>query len=196
MSMGDGKAKNVLEYLDNLVEKGKASKGAIAPLKVAFAKVVQTIDGDGWEDVDVKSIDLEDYMNRFSNLTMGRYSSDSLVVYKSRANKVLNWYAQFIDKPGWTPDVARRTQTAKSKPTIKPTPINSKHTQVTPAGPSQPPEISHMPNRVIYPYPLLDGQLIQISLPIKLTKKDAIRIAAFVESIAVDEPLAIGPGNA
>lgn len=191
MSMGDGKAKNALEYLDNLIEKGKATKGAIAPLKVAFTQVVRVIDGDNWEETVVKSIDVEDYMARFANLTMGKYSSDSLTVYKSRVNKVVSWYIQFLDKPGWSPDVQKRNRTPKITPDKeKVTPAQTPQTSSasTAANPQSMPEIANTPGRILYPYPLMDGQLIHISLPVKLSKEDAKRIGAFIESIAIDMP--------
>lgn len=193
MSMGDGKAKNVLEYLDNLIEKGKATKGAIAPLKVAFTQVIRVVDGDSWEETVVKSIDVEDYMARFANLTMGKYSSDSLTVYKSRVNKVVSWYTQFLDKPGWTPDVQKRNRAPKaviaSKQKIETTQPASVQASSQSGAPQSMPEIANTPGRILYPYPLLDGQLIHISLPIKLMKSDARRIAAFIESIAIDPPV-------
>lgn len=192
MSMGDGKAKNVLEYLDNLIEKGKATKGAIVPLKVAFTQVIRVVDGDNWEDTNVKGVDVEDYMARFANLTMGKYSSDSLTVYKSRVNKVVSWYTQFLDKPGWTPDVQRRNRAPKGPISVKqkvaPTQSISSQTPNQPGVPQSMPEIANTPGRILYPYPLSDGQLIHISLPVKLLKSDAHRIAAFIESIAIDLP--------
>lgn len=191
MSMGDGKAKNALEYLDNLIEKGKATKGAIAPLKVAFTQVVRVIDGDDWEETVVKSIDVEDYMARFANLTMGKYSSDSLTVYKSRVNKVVSWYIQFLDKPGWSPDVQKRNRAPKIMPDKEKT-ARAQTPQSPPSGtatnPQSMPEIANTPGRILYPYPLMDGQLIHISLPVKLSKEDAKRIGAFIESIAIDMP--------
>ncbi len=190
MSMGDGKAENVLEYLDNLVEKGKATGGAVRPLKTAFAKVLQIVDGENWRVTDVRSIDVEDYMSRFANLTMGKYSSGSLIEYKSRVNKVTAWYINFLNNPGWAPSVQKRNRTAKapsdkltSKPTDQPAKPPSHHEP-----PQAMPVVASAPGRVLYPYPLLDGQLIHISLPIKLSKDDAKRIAAFIESIAVEFP--------
>ncbi len=192
MSMGDGKAKNVLEYLDNLIEKGKATKGAVVPLKVAFTQVVRVVDGDNWEETDVKGVDVEDYMARFANLTMGKYSSDSLTVYKSRVNKVVSWYTQFLDKPGWTPDVQRRNRAPKATISVKQkvAPVQPTSTQPPnqPGAPQSMPEIANTPGRILYPYPLSDGQLIHISLPVKLLRSDARRIAAFIESIAIDLP--------
>ncbi len=192
MSMGDGKAKNVLEYLDNLTEKGKATPGAITPLKIAFTKVVQVVDGENWESTEVKNIDVEDYLSRFANLTMGKYTSDSLTAYKSRVNKAVSWYTQFLDKPGWTPDIQRRNRGPKAS-TIKET----QKADSTPASEALKPQqdssqlistIHNVPGRILYPYPLLDGQLVHISLPVKLSKNDAKRIGAFIESIAIDMP--------
>lgn len=191
MSMGDGKAKNALEYLDNLIEKGKATKGAISPLKIAFTKVVQVVDGDNWEQTEVKGIDVEDYLSRFANLTMGKYSSDSLTVYKSRVNKVVNWYTQFLDKPGWTPDVQRRNRAPKTETkkgqSIAVTESQTTAPYVAPSTPQSMASIANTSNRILYPYPLLDGQLVHISLPVRLLKEDAKRIGAFIESIAITE---------
>jgi len=192
MSMGDGKAKNVLEYLDNLTEKGKATTGAITPLKIAFTKVVQVVDGENWENTEVKNIDVEDYLSRFANLTMGKYTSDSLTAYKSRVNKAVSWYIQFLDKPGWTPDIQRRNRSPKASATNETQKATS-----TPANETLRPQpdssqlisaIPNVPGRILYPYPLSDGQLVHISLPVKLSKNDAKRIGAFIESIAIDIP--------
>lgn len=190
MSMGDGKAKNVIEYLDNLVDKGKATRGAISPLKITFIKVLQTIDGDNWEETSVRAINVEDYMERFSNLTMGKYATDSLTVYKSRLNKVVAWYKQFLDSPGWTPDVQKRNRTTKIKADSNMTAdlITSKRPLAASLANSDlQSSIANAANRVLYPYPLINGQLIHISLPLKFSKQDAKRIAAFIESIAIDE---------
>jgi hypothetical protein len=198
--MGDGKAKSVIDYLENLVDKGKASAGAIGPLKIAFTKVMQTVDGKSWKEVDVKTVDLEDYMTRFANLTMGKYSTYSLAAYKTRAGKALTWYLKFLETPGWTPSIQRRKLAEKPKPKAEaPKPPTAPEnvseqppvalTATTPTAAPQPapatlPEASS--DRILYPYPLSDGQLIHISLPVKLSKLDAKRIGAFIDSIAVD----------
>lgn len=188
MSMGDGKAVNVIEYLDNLIEKGKATTGAIRPLKISFSKVMQVIEGDSWESADVKVIDIDDYMSRFGILTMGKYASDSLITYKSRFNKAVTWYLQFLDKPGWTPEVQRRNRTPKAATKSKVTAsVNQSHIHtpvVTVAS-----EVSALSakDRIVYPYPLISGEIVQFSLPMKLSKVDARRIGLFIESIAMEE---------
>jgi hypothetical protein len=206
--MGDGTAASAVMYLDNLVDKGKASKGAINPLKIAFTKVMQTIDGkDSWRSVQVSSVDVEDYMNRFANLTMGKYSAESLTVYKSRVKKVVEWYLMFLEKPGWAPEIQRRNRSGITSAKAV-TPASSSQAYERPvesdqafdSAPAQAPvvpvaqlahaaqpQLPQSPDRVVYPFPLADGQLVHISLPFNLTKTDARRIGAFVESIGRED---------
>lgn len=183
--MNNGKAKNVIEYLDNLVEKGKATQGAIVPLKTAFTKVMSAVDKDSWEDMDVKNIDVDDYILRFSNLTAGTYSTQSISVYKSRVNRALGWYSKFLETPGWAPDVAKRSSTQNVKKASSES--SSKTHSDTQRPTSQVSNINPSTDQIIYQYPLLSGELIQISLPVKLSKKDAARISTFVSSIAIEE---------
>lgn len=188
--MGSGRAKNAVEYLDAILEKGRATSGAIAPLKIAFTKVMETVDGENWKETEVRDIDIDDYMNRFANLTLGKYSPESLIVYKSRVNKVVKWYIQFLDKPGWMPDVPRRTRKHKeNQGTADDIPASTQHNKPSPYPDENQGAQRHVltpsSNRILYPFPLLDGQLIHVSLPIKLSKEDARRIGAFIESIAM-----------
>jgi hypothetical protein len=207
--MGDGTARGLVGYLDNLVERGKASHGAINPLKIAFTKVLKTVDGNGWQSINIRDIDVDDYMHRFANLTLGKYSTESLAAYRTRVSKVTSWYIQFLDTPGWAPSIQRRApRRSKNSFDTEPLPISQQAaitTQAPPAAISQPiinaadpqaavppPATSlvsptNPPDFITYPYPLSDGQLIQISLPVKLSKLDAKRIGAFIESIAVGE---------
>jgi hypothetical protein len=192
--MGNGTARGLVEYLDNLVDRGKGSLGAISPLKIAFTKVLKTVDGNDWQAVEVRTIDVEDYMHRFANLTLGKYSPETLSIYKTRVGKVVNWYVQFLDTPGWAPSIQRRAprQPKKAAAVAASAPVAQSQAGISPAAqgqqaPAQPaPAPTNPPDFITYPYPLSNGQLIQISLPVKLSRSDAKRIAAFIESIAVD----------
>ena len=185
-------AGRVNEYLDTLVNRGNATLGAIAPLKTAFTKVMQTVEGDGWENTDVKEIDVDDYVARFTNLTMGRYSNDSLVTYKSRMKKVVRWYLESSSSPSSTPKLY--VSNHLSKVTVKPGSARKPKIVKAVSKPSASnveavqsmPVVAGAANRILYPYPLLDGQIVHVSLPARLTKRDARRIGAFIESIAID----------
>lgn len=45
----------------------------------------------------------------------------------------------------------------------------------------------HGPSVITYPFPLRDGVLASIQLPADLTRKESKRLAAFIESLAVDD---------
>ena len=192
MAMNDGKVRNLIEYLDNMESKGKASHSAMNPLRIAIRKITKIIDGDKWEDTDVKSIDIIDYMDRFAVLTSGTYSPESLIAYKSRLTRAIGWYLKFLQTPGWTPEIGKRIANSKTKVlSNKVHPSNSTKTTISVTSPDPVPQsassIANTSDRILFPYPLSDGQIVHISLPIKLSRLDAKRIASFVESIAVDD---------
>ena len=89
--IGSGTAQGLVEYLGSLVSKGRATPGAIRPLRTTFTKIMSTVDGEGWGKANIRDINVEDYMLRFANLTMGAYNDASLSVYKSRVKKVMGW---------------------------------------------------------------------------------------------------------
>jgi hypothetical protein len=188
--MGNGTAKGLIEYLDNLIARGKGSPGAINPLKIAFTKVMKTVDGNNWQSVSVRGIDVDSYMDRFTNLTLGKYSSESLVAYKTRVGKVIGWYTRFLDTPGWEPSIQRRAPRQNKDTDLITTPTPTEAPTSNPEAVQQPqpatPPASSLPDFITYPYPLSNGQLVQISLPLKLSKTDAKRIGAFIESIAIE----------
>lgn len=107
-NIGNGTSAGLVEYLDTIVEKGRGTPGAIQPLKTAFTKVVQEVDGTDWGKKLVAEIDIDDYVSRFGNLTRGKYSDKSLSVYKSRVNRVVGWYLKFMDQAGWMPTLSAR----------------------------------------------------------------------------------------
>jgi hypothetical protein len=190
MSIGDGKAKSIVEYLNNLAEKGKASQGAVRPLGIAVTKVMEAVDGEGWQNVDVKNIDVEDYMSRFANLTMGTYSSGSLTTYKSRFGRALGWYLQFLEKPGWTPNIGVRKRAIKkanepNKAGERYDDIDIDQVVTQTLKPGAGSIVST--DLVRYPFPLASGQMAEMYLPANLSKFDAKRLSAFLDSVVLDK---------
>ena len=66
-----------------------------------------------WEPTEVRSVDVDDYLDRFGNMTIGQYSTESLKTYKSRFQKALGWYGNFLSEPGWTPPKSGIVRSAK-----------------------------------------------------------------------------------
>ena len=52
-----------------------------------------------------------------------------------------------------------------------------------------------VPGLVSYPFPLRNGLLVTLQLPPDLTKREAKRLAGFIESLAIEETPALMPGR-
>lgn len=190
-NIGQGNAAGLIEYLDNIVDKGRATSGAIVPLKTAFKKVMEAVDGKDWGKIQVSEIDVEDYLTRFSNLTRGRYSDQSLSVYKSRVGKAVTWYLKFMEQPGWMPSVGRRSPQSGDKSGVelsRPRSSSGKSgtkAHKAAAGVGAPTVAAEL---VTYPFPLTGGQIATLNLPANLDENDAKRLERFVDSLVVKGP--------
>jgi hypothetical protein len=183
----------MMAFLSQMVEKGRARDGVVKPLDTAIRKVFSKVAGEGWENIGVDGLDLDDYMLRFGNMTNGIYTSSSLSVYRSRIRKSLEWYEKFLSTPGWVPplrEVSREKEPLKAKtpePEAKASTVQAGSAVIAPA--SQPAATPKQDDGMIsYPLPLASGTVIQLYLPVRLTQADSRRIAAFVTSLAFEEP--------
>lgn len=77
-------------------------------------------------------------------------------------------------------EAIKTTDFSNTIPSARPTPSAVSATALKPTE-----------DRVVYPYPLLDGNLVHFSLPSRLSKDDAKRIAAFIEGMAIDSTEAV-----
>ncbi len=182
----------MVAFLAQMVEKGRAREGVIKPLDTAIRKVFSVVAGEGWEAVDITSLDLDDYMLRFGNMTNGQYTTSSLSVYKSRIRKSLEWYDKFLTTPGWVPPVREVDKSTANKPKAAKAKVDS---EVNPgsgtaplSGMARADDAKPTDDMISYPLPLVSGKVVQLYLPTRLTQADARRISAFVSSLAFEEP--------
>ena len=186
--IGSGTAQGLIEFLDNLVEKGRAAKGSVTPLKTATRQVFSTVDGeDAWESINIKNVDVDDYIARFKNLTLGQYTDSSYKTYQSRLNKAKDWYTTFLVNPGWTPtsQPKRSRQNGSEKKEPKGVDTSESVEQVKKSVEGSVPTVSSQ-DLISYPFPLQNGKIVNLYLPVDLKLIDAKRIARFVESLCID----------
>jgi hypothetical protein len=186
--IGSGTAKGLAEFLDQLVEKGRATSGSVTPLKTAVKQVLSAVDGANWQTTDVRSIDVSDYLVRFGNKTMGKYNADSLRTYKSRVNKAVNWYKHFLSQPGWIPPRPTQPQSSKPKPldradNSQQEADNEQERRVEPQR-ELPDKIQS--DLIAYPFPLRPGKIVSLYLPLDLTFTEAKRLGKYLESLSMD----------
>lgn len=189
-----GSAGGMIAFLDQLVAKGRATAGSVTPLKSASRRVLEVVDGPEWEQVDVRTVDVDDYMQRFGNKTRGAYTGDSLRAYASRLRRAIEWYQAFLTTPGWTPPPAGSRSPGREKKATNDGGRSSDAGGAT----SQPrasrqgddlasPSLEQGPGLVTYPFPLQSGSLVYLRLPARLPRAEAKRLTAFLDSIAIDD---------
>jgi hypothetical protein len=174
-------ASDVIEFLTFAPSKGMMNRNTAGALRAAVREVISTIDGTGWEIVDIESIDVADYLSRFERLSTGRYKPDSLTTYKSRFKNAIEMFRQYKANPsGWRYKPERPYATRH-----KATSLDRGHAKAAPSVSSA--VIAQVAEGLIpYPYPLRNGVMVELRLPTDLTRREARRLSAFIEALAVD----------
>ncbi len=163
----------MLNFLDFMVDKGYGTAGSIGPLKSAARQVLGRVEGEDFGDVDVRGIDVEAYLGRFENLSMGKYTADSLAAYRSRFRKAVEYYRSYLADPNWKPTKrqtapARRNaqQSGKSEPGGGTAPPIRESRLTTPA-------VHQSASLIAYPFPAEFGAMRSCSSRRQLERDDA-----------------------
>lgn len=183
----DTSGKALVNHWTWAADKGLMNGATAASLKSACAKVIGIL--DDWEEVDVKSIDVEHTIERFQNLHARDFTPSSLETYASRFRKAVGLFMEFTTNPaGWR--VSGRTRRQKPKEEARKNGANQ-----TEAPSSNDSDIKHSNHEdcgrddvhlISYPFPLRRGITVKLSLPDDLTTIEARRLSAFLLTLASD----------
>ena len=191
MAASDGTGGGLFEFLDWAESKHELPRSQVANWKGA-AKNVLSIEDD-YEALDLKTLDLDDFLRRFEIASRTKYKSDSLSAYKGRFRKAVESYRLWLSQnPDWkgTPAPVRATAngSSTSSGSAKATVVGRGRS----AAPTQPPPT---PGTIDHTFPLRPGVYARLSLPEDMNSRDAKRLAAFISSLAFEEQLAITTGT-
>lgn len=187
-------AADVAAHCGWLAGKGYMNKSTATAQRIAVSKIFSTVEGDDWESVDVRQVDMEDVLARFEQLARAsrELSPDSIPTYQSRGRKAVEAYLAY-QKDGTIVRSQRRSRSASSEANGN---GNGKEkpsrTEVQVQAPALDPPVDAL---VAYPFPLRKGILAQLHLPTDLRKKEAERIARYVMSLVVDEQEELAAGT-
>ncbi len=174
--------KDLVEHWSWAAEKGLMKKNSALSLKSACSNVLSVI--DGWESIDIISIDIDDTILRFKNLQARNYKPKSLEVYGKRFKRAVESYLEYIRDPGaWKP-TSRQSQSDSTNGSQRPKsklPLQSEDTQH-----SQQPAGSSGSGLIDYPFPLREGVTVRLMLPRDITINEVKRLNAFMSTLAVD----------
>lgn len=100
-----GTVQGLLEFLDELLKRG-SKPGSIIPLRTAVRQVFMSVIGaSNFDSVDINTINIDEYIFRFWELTTGKYSHTSYKTYRSRIHKAIRIYKHYLSAPDWPPDL-------------------------------------------------------------------------------------------
>jgi hypothetical protein len=194
-----GSARDFVDHWDWTAARGLMPKDTANSLRVATSTILETAEGQGWESLDVRQLNVDDVLDRFARLAAKRYNPRSLATYQSRFRRALQLYDSFLENPaGYRPPTRNvRRDRARGAPAPKKpeqTPeqpladpvLGSTQTNATFSGPTN----TNLPYIDVakYPFPLRPGFFAQLHLPADLQKSEAQRLCAFINSLAVDPP--------
>lgn len=180
--IGTGTAEGLMEFFDFLVAKGYATPAAVTPLKSASRQILSTVDGDDFAGIDIRTLDVEEHLDRFENMVVGQYKHESLTQYRNRFKRGVAAYLSYLnDKqiPSFGGSARKRgAERAAGKPKAP--------TRDAPvlASPSMP--VSTSERLIDYPFPLRSGQIAILRLPVGLERIDAERMGAFIRTLVLD----------
>lgn len=183
-SMRSGTASGLLEFLKWTQEKGLV-KPATAGARRSAAQKVLEIDGEGWRDIDIRALDVEEQFQRFATLRGSKYSPGSLNTYGQRFRDAVALYLEYLGNPtGFRAPPSRSARGGKAKP---PRVKRDASNQSPATAPIVDQARATSRDLITYPFPLQNGELAYVQLPVRIEAPDAERLCSFIRSIAIGD---------
>jgi len=179
----------LVQFTAMITDKGWINPNTGAAWKAAIAKIL----GDVAPDADVRTIDVDTAVRYFNNRNPGDLTPESLQTYAKRVKNAIANYVSYVDDPvkyrapARTPSAngaKKPSQTAKSDITDV-TVVEQLSPSPTPAR-MEPISLATEANLAL-PFPLRAGYLAQVVIPRDMTKAEAGRLCAFIQTLAVAE---------
>lgn len=183
------------QFLKMITDRGWVNGNTGGALKAAVAKILGEVEGEQ----DVRTIDVDMEVRRYNNLHPGDLSPDSLATYGKRVKLAITNYVSYVDDPTkYKPPGAGRAATQNGTPPKKEKVKRDTSTvDVTDVTVLEPIPPSPQPSRaetfiateanLAMPFPLRPGYLAQVVIPRDMTKGEAARLCAFIQTLATAE---------
>ena len=174
--------KALVDHWSWAAQKGLMNKNTAIGLRVATSKVLSAL--DDWENVDVRSIDVDDAFNRFQNLQGKNFKPRVLGTYQQRWRQAVASFLAYVDDPaGWRPSAPRTPRSSQER-----NGGSAKGNGAAARAPIvesvvQPVESTRL---MEYHYPLRDNQNVRLVLPRDLKVTEVKRLTAFMNTLVVD----------
>lgn len=164
----DGTGHEFARFWSTASEEGFMNPNTARNYKVAVERVLGVT--AGWESVDVRSLDLDGLLEKFRRRYQKEFNPITLNTYEGRFKAAFSSFVRYLDDP-------ERWRTERSE---------DSHNRLL-ADPDVARASSRMAGLVAYPFPLRDGRFAYLRLPADLSKAEARRLSAYLNSLAMDE---------
>ncbi len=178
-----GTGKGLLEFLDYVGAKGILARKTAEAYKSA-SSLVLSIEGEGWENIEVLSLDIDQQLDRYIRLRGGRASPKTLATYRHRVSKAVELYRDFVNNPTGFRGPSPRSRHLGTIPRLPASsPAGKPANQISHKREAAAPNLTEL---VTYPFPLRSGGMAFLQLPRELTRSEVRRLCALLESLAID----------
>lgn len=191
MAIHDGDGEGLVGFLDWAASRGELPMATARSYSAAVKRILAV--EPGAEGKAVAEYDVANLLDRFETLNRLDFTPASLNTYKSRFRMSVQMYLAWLAKdPNWKPSgrIASSQRATKVVAAAKAT--SSGSAQTPPAAeherPSPEPHPAVTGTRLIsYDLPLRPDLMVRLALPVDMTKLDAARLTAFIDSLAFDD---------
>ncbi len=186
----------LVQFVKMITDKGWVNSNTGGAFKASVARIL----GDIAAEQDVREIDVDMEVRRYNNLHPGDLSPDSLATYGKRVKLAIANYVDYVADPTkYKPPGSGRaaqngTTPKKAVDKLKRSASTSEVTDVTviepiaqPSQPSRAETFIATEASLAMPFPLRVGYLAQIVIPRDMTKAEAVRLCAFIQTLATVE---------
>jgi hypothetical protein len=146
-------------------------------------KAVLEVDED-WETRDVRSLDVESLLRRFTNKKAAEFKGDSIRAYQRRFQLAYASFISFADNPAaWrppsqSPAAGKKEGNGKREGRNGSTQASKEITEISTPGTTI--------SAIEYPFPLRGGAFVaKLRLPTDLTSDEVRRLTAYMQALAV-----------
>ena len=175
----------LLKFMDYVVNKGLLNSNTAGARKAACNKILGILDEQ--EAADLRTLDLDSVMTRFSNLKKNEYAPESLQNYQSRMKIAVSDFVAYTDNPmGFKSNASSATR----KLVLRPRPPKAQNEPITESGT----HVSH--NNISSPQTAVSIMPIQLradltvyvqGLPFDLTLAEANKLANVMKALATTD---------
>lgn len=183
----------VVAFCDWLVAKNMVKEDTVANWRRGFVRVMEDVEGEGWEHSDIGQLDHEQMYVRFEKAAGTKYKPGTLAAYKKRFALAIAEYERWQEnRSGYQPSTQTRQRRRAKDQNVAIEPASTEQAVQQPAQPAAAPSADMLE----YPFPVRQGVVAKFLLPTDLRPEEAERISAFIASVAVSTPAALPSGVA